>query len=75
MSRIDELRSRLSKAERAHEGIILGKHEVAVDVDGFGRVTYQVANIDKLEVYIARLRSEIDRLSRGRGRGPIYVGF
>lgn len=73
MTDLATLKTRLAEAEEALHRLQMSDREVKVSTIGKA-VEYGQTDATKLETYIAKLRSEIDRLS-GRSRGPIYLSF
>ena len=75
MSSLKILRSRLLQAEDALHRLMTGELEVTVSVGGYGATTYAQTNIDKLNTYITKLKSEIASKQGRRSRGPLLVKF
>lgn len=75
MPDITTLRTRLSKAEKALHRLITGELEVTVSVGGYGATTYVQTDINKLNAYITKLKSEIASREGRRTRGPLFMKF
>lgn len=73
MADLATLKTRLAEAEESLHRLQMSDREVKISTIGKA-VEYGQADATKLEIYIAKLRSEIDRLS-GQSRGPIYLSF
>lgn len=74
---IQTLKIRLSEAEEAYHKLMIGAHEVSVNVGNFGSVTYNQTSRTALEAYISSLKSQIaaaEGTSVGRRR-IIRVAF
>lgn len=56
---LQTLKIRLSEAEDASHKLMIGAHEVSVDVGNFGSVTYNQTSRTSLEAYISNLKSQI----------------
>ncbi len=56
---LQTLKIRLSEAEDAYHKLMIGAHEVSVDVGNFGSVTYNQTSRTSLEAYISNLKSQI----------------
>jgi hypothetical protein len=71
------LQARLAEAEEARHQLAIGKQGVTLDVGDLGSKTYARTDLDKLDAYIAALKSE---LSTATGvpqdrRRPIHLSF
>lgn len=74
---IKTLKIRLIEAEEAYHKLMIGAHEVSVNVGNFGSVTYNQTSRTALEAYISSLKSQIaavEGTSVGRRR-IIRVAF
>jgi hypothetical protein len=71
MADLTTLKTRLAELEESFHRLLMNDREVKVSTIGKA-VEYGQTDAATLEVQIAKLRSEIDRLS-GRPRGPIYL--
>lgn len=56
---LQTLKIRLSEAEDAYHKLMIGVHEVSVNVGNFGSVTYNQTSRTALEAYISNLKSQI----------------
>jgi hypothetical protein len=75
MTELETARSRLAEAEAARHRIVTGKGQQQVTTGAAGQtsmVTFQAADLGRLDRYIAELRNDIARLSGRGGRRPIY---
>ena len=75
MADLATLQTRLAEAEEAHHQLMTGAKEVSVSIGGYGATTYAQANIEKLEHYIERLKTQIGRISGKPRRGIILTEF
>lgn len=75
MANLATLQTRLAEAEEAHHQLLTGAQTVSVSIGGYGATTYAQANIEKLEQYIERLKSEIGRINGKPRRGIIRAEF
>lgn len=75
MSSLKTLRSRLIQAEMALHRLMIGELEVHVSVGGYGSTTYSQTDIDKLNIYITKIKSEIAARQNKHRRGPLLVKF
>lgn len=77
MADIVTLQSWLSEAEIARHKLATGKQAVTIEYEGGGSVTYTKADLDKLEAYIASLRSQLSSStsSPAAQRRPVHLGF
>jgi gpW len=69
------LSQRLLDAEGALHRLMIGELEVTVSVGGFGATTYAQTDINKLNAYISRLKSEIAAIEGRPRRGPLFIRF
>lgn len=72
---IELLRERLFEAENALHRLMIGELEVTVSVGGYGATTYAQSDINKLNAYIAKLKTEIAAKERRPRRGPLFMRF
>lgn len=56
---VEILKVRLAEAEDAYHKLMIGAHEVLVNVGNFGSVTYNQTSRTALEAYISNLKSQI----------------
>lgn len=56
---VEILKVRLAEAEDAYHKLMIGAHEVSVNVGNFGSVTYNQTSRTSLEAYISNLKSQI----------------
>lgn len=56
---LQTLKIRLAEAEDAYHKLMIGAHEVSVNVGNFGSVTYNQTSRTALEAYISNLKSQI----------------
>ncbi|MDY4842015.1 MAG: gpW family head-tail joining protein [Alphaproteobacteria bacterium] len=56
---VEILKVRLAEAEDAYHKLMIGAHEVSVNVGNFGSVTYNQTSRTALEAYISNLKSQI----------------
>jgi len=75
MTDLVTLRQRLLEAEGALHRLMTGELEVTVSVGGYGATTYAQTDIDKLNAYISRLKSEIAAKEGRPRRGPLFMKF
>ena len=75
MTDLATLQTRLAEAESAYHQLMLGAKEVSVTIGGYGATTFAQADSVKLEQYIAKLNSQISRLTGQPRRGIIKVVF
>ncbi|KZZ75087.1 gpW family protein [Aestuariirhabdus sp. Z084] len=75
MSDLSTLRQRLVEAESALHRLMIGELEVTVSVGGYGATTYAQSDINKLNAYIAKLKTEIAAKERRPRRGPLFMRF
>lgn len=71
------LASRLAEAELARHKLLTGTMVITLDFGDVGSTTYKATDIDKLEAYIASLRSQLsasDGIPENRRR-PIHLTF
>ena len=75
MTDITTLRERLFEAEGALHRLMIGELEVTVSVGGYGATTYAQTDINKLNAYISKLKSEIAAIEGRPRRGPLFMKF
>ncbi|MCG7947369.1 MAG: gpW family protein [Candidatus Thiodiazotropha taylori] len=75
MSDLSTLHQRLVEAESALHRLMIGELEVTVSVGGYGATTYAQSDINKLNAYIAKLKTEIATKERRPRRGPLFMRF
>ena len=75
MSDLSTLHQRLVEAERALHRLMIGELEVTASVGGYGATTYAQSDINKLNAYIAKLKTEIAAKERRPRRGPLFMRF
>lgn len=61
MSDLATLQARLVEAEAALHALLTGSMEASIDYDG-RQVAFTMANADRLDAYVARLKSQIAAL-------------
>lgn len=81
MADIATLQLRLAEAELAYHKLQTGTKHVAVQQDDM-QVTFNLANVDRLRLYIAELKSQLAELgvsdagnSAVTRRVPLYLGL
>jgi cell division protein FtsB len=78
MATLTQLQTWLSEAETARHALMTGQRVVTLAHGTNRSVSFQQAEMQKLEAYIATLRAEIAALGGGDGagrRGPLLVHF
>lgn len=75
MTDLTTLRKRLLEAEDALHRLMTGELEVTVSVGGYGATTFTQTDIDKLNIYITKIKLDIAKKQGRRRRGPLLVKF
>lgn len=75
MSDLITLCQRLLEAEGALHRLMIGELEVTISVGGYGATTYAQTDINKLNAYISKLKSEIAAKEGHPRRGPLFMKF
>lgn len=75
MTDLSTLKQRHAEAEAALHRLMTGELEVTVSIGGYGATTYAQTDIDKLNAYISKLKSEIAAIEGRPRRGPLFMKF
>lgn len=75
MAELKLLKERLTEAETALHQLMTGTLEVTVSIGGFGATTYAQTDINKLNLYISRLKAEIAAKEGRARRRPMLIRF
>lgn len=73
MADLATLEQRLDEAEEAHHKLMMGDRAVDISWADGQSVSFQKAEIRKLENYIQELKNDIARAKGASKRGPIQV--